>query len=96
MCIKSECDFIHRDLTLKLPFTLTHPKPAKPVISQMVTLPYKSPTSKTGKGGGGGEGGGEKEGEGEEGKAAADGGAEEPKVNGDMENGENGTGSDLV
>ena len=30
-----------RDLTLELPFTLTHPKPAQPVVSQMVTLPYK-------------------------------------------------------
>lgn len=62
-----------RDLTLELPFTLTHPKPERPVISQMVTLPYKSPA---------GEGG--KKGEGEAG--ATGGGAEgkdEAKLNGD-------------
>ncbi|KAL5476277.1 hypothetical protein EMCRGX_G026201 [Ephydatia muelleri] len=29
------------DLTLQLPFTLTHPKPLEPVISQMVTLPSR-------------------------------------------------------
>ncbi|CAI8051174.1 Beta-arrestin-2 [Geodia barretti] len=75
-----------KDLTLELPFTLTNPKPAKPVISQMVTLPYKSPAGKTSEGGDGGGGeGGEKKGEGEEGKTAAD-GAEEAKVNGEMEN----------
>jgi len=31
------------DLTLELPFTLTHPKPKEPVISQMVTLPPLTP-----------------------------------------------------
>lgn len=31
------------DLTLELPFTLTHPKP-KPVICQMITLPSRQPT----------------------------------------------------
>ena len=40
---------IPRDLTLELPFTLTHPKPVKPVISQMVTLPYPSAASKESK-----------------------------------------------
>ena len=72
---------LSRDLTLELPFTLTHPKPIKPVISQMVTLPYKSPASKGSKDGTGGKKG---EGEGEEG--ATGGGAEgeaEPKFNGD-------------
>ena len=75
-------------MTLELPFTLTHPKPAKPVISQMVTLPYKSSGGKTSSDGTGTGGGGEKEKrEGEEGKTAAD-GAEEPKVNGETENSE--------
>ena len=36
----------HRDLTLELPFTLTHPKP-KPIISQMVTLPSREDTPST-------------------------------------------------
>ena len=87
-CVYCDAFFLYRDLTLELPFTLTNPKPAKPVISQMVTLPYKSPAGKTSEGGDGGGGeGGEKKGEGEEGKTAAD-GAEEAKVNGEMENGE--------
>ena len=83
-CVYCDAFFLHRDLTLELPFTLTNPKPAKPVISQMVTLPYKSPAGKTSEGRDG-EGG--KKGEGEEGKTAAD-GAEEAKFNGERENGE--------
>lgn len=45
---------INRDLTLELPFTLTHPKPKHRVISQMVNFPPRSSlssvsdTSKTG------------------------------------------------
>lgn len=30
------------DLTLKLPFTLTHAKPKHKVVSQMVTLPHRT------------------------------------------------------
>ncbi len=49
------------DLTLELPFTLTHPKPTEPVISQMVTLrPRHHPE---GKGAEGGEGEGKDTGE---------------------------------
>ena len=36
------------DLTLELPFTLTHPKPKVPVISQMVTLPLQPPPKEKG------------------------------------------------
>ena len=36
------------DLTLELPFTLTHPKPKHRVISQMVTLPPRSSLSSIG------------------------------------------------
>lgn len=31
------------DVTVELPFTLTHPKPTHPVISQMITLPPRIP-----------------------------------------------------
>ena len=45
------------DLTIELPFTLAHPKPMKPVISQMVTLPPR-PVTSPGKATADGEGGG--------------------------------------
>ena len=38
------------DLTLQLPFTLTHPKPLEPVISQMVTLPTRQSVISSGSG----------------------------------------------
>ena len=50
MCIRDRLNVTHThthiptsDLTLELPFTLTHPKPKERVISQMISLPPALP-----------------------------------------------------
>lgn len=40
-----QLSYIFSDLTLELPFTLTHPKPKHRVISQMVSFPPRSSLS---------------------------------------------------